>query len=432
MANQKIHEYLIERYTIGDDDYFDIDYYDGAVYTTAKVKGSVIKALAAAINIYTTDGALMGDRTIDGANYGIEWQNLDYEQKSILGVTPAQTDLVSYFINPTSLITGGRLFTIQDIIGSKRRFAILKTGEVEVNEAYRLPLTDGTIGQVLATDGAGNLFFQTAAGNNIYNIDGTLLADRTLTGDNFLLLFQTMGQFIVESHKNGVDGNIIFEVRTDPTNHSFIIRDHNTGVHILACRNGQVEISDAYFLPNSAGTNGQYLRTDGAGTTSWSDMDWQPPHVQLFDAVSSGGLTTQVNALGAGYNRYFNGSGTAGVMSFNIPLKTNGINYNGALIQVRIQNQIFSTNGGGVIRWKVDYKFVTANGTTNAEVGVTTINTDINVVGRGANLLYNDLIATISGASNSDILMLNITRVTGGASTNTNITDAIGVSLTRV
>ena len=156
MANQKIHEYLLERFSVGDDDYFDIDYFDGAVYSTAKVKGSVIKALA--------------------------------------------------------------------------------SGSV-----------------------------------NIYNTDGTLTADRTLTGDNLVLLFQTMGQFIVESHKNGVDGNIIFEVRSDPTDHSFIIRDHNTNVHILACKDGKVEISDNYFLPSVDGTNGQVMKTDGAGNVTFQN-----------------------------------------------------------------------------------------------------------------------------------------------------------------
>lgn len=42
--SQKIHNYLIERFNLGDDDYFDIDYWDGAAYQTAKIKGSTIKA----------------------------------------------------------------------------------------------------------------------------------------------------------------------------------------------------------------------------------------------------------------------------------------------------------------------------------------------------------------------------------------------------
>jgi len=44
MANQKIHEYPLERFTFGDDDYYDIDYWDGVTYQTAKILGSTIKA----------------------------------------------------------------------------------------------------------------------------------------------------------------------------------------------------------------------------------------------------------------------------------------------------------------------------------------------------------------------------------------------------
>ena len=46
MANQQINQYPIERTALGDDDFFDIDYYDGSNYQTAKIRGSVIKGSA--------------------------------------------------------------------------------------------------------------------------------------------------------------------------------------------------------------------------------------------------------------------------------------------------------------------------------------------------------------------------------------------------
>ena len=46
---QKIHNYSIDRTTLGDDDFFDVDYWDGSVYKTAKMKGSVIKASASGL-----------------------------------------------------------------------------------------------------------------------------------------------------------------------------------------------------------------------------------------------------------------------------------------------------------------------------------------------------------------------------------------------
>jgi hypothetical protein len=272
MANQKIHEYLLERFSIGDDDYFDIDYFDGAVYTTAKVKGSVIKAIAGGSdNIYNTDGTLTADRTLDGDGNTLTFDNL---RQLFFNLNPAPIGAtgVEFSVQPN-----GDLFVIRDAGTGDERFRVTQTGNIQFNGSYLFPLFDGAAGQVLTTDGVGNLTFENqAVGTNIYDSNGTLTGDRILTGSNFELLFQTLGQFIVESHQNGVDGNIIFEVRSDAVNHSFIIRDHNTGVHTLACRNGAVEISDNYFLPTNAGTNGQVLTSNGAGNTSWQNLPSAP------------------------------------------------------------------------------------------------------------------------------------------------------------
>lgn len=43
----KIHEYALERLTLGDDDFVDIDYFNGASYESAKIKGQVFKSIVA-------------------------------------------------------------------------------------------------------------------------------------------------------------------------------------------------------------------------------------------------------------------------------------------------------------------------------------------------------------------------------------------------
>ena len=541
----KINEYPLERLVFGDNDYYDVDYFDGVGYQSAKIKGSVIKAgiisaletiytsdgtlnsdrtiqgdlktlfinnlkkysvnvnpnagttaldftivpngdllrirdttanidrlrinqngevlineaysfplldglagqvlatdgagnlsfinMPSDVNIYNSDGALNSARTIDGNSFGIEVQNSDYFLYSVVGYSPAQNELVAFFINPTQLVAGGRLFTIVDALAPKNRLSVLKTGEVEINEAYKLPLIDGTNGQVLKTNGAGVVSWanDTDLINNIYNTDGTLTANRILTGDNFTLLFQSLGKFSVHSHINNAE-NIEFRVRTNTGFYSFIIRDHNTNASLLGVKEGKTEINGAYTLPTVTGTSGQVLTTDGAGVTSWQNIPevWKAPDVQLFDALGSGGLTSTVNA-GAGYNRYFNGTGTAGRLSFNIGLRNNGVDYDGASIQIKFAYQLFNTNGGGNVSFSVIYKFVTANGTTNAETGATVVTTLVNVTGRAVNTLYEDIIATISGASGSDFLMLSIVRNTGGG-TNSDLVDGIGIELIKI
>ena len=50
---QEINQYAIDRTTFGLDDYYDIDYWDGSIYRTAKIKGSVLKAGAGGIGMFS-------------------------------------------------------------------------------------------------------------------------------------------------------------------------------------------------------------------------------------------------------------------------------------------------------------------------------------------------------------------------------------------
>jgi len=69
MANQKIHEYPIERFVYGDDDYYDVDFWDGSIYQTAKIKGSVIKnamLTGIAISLTAPSAFIVGGSPTDG------------------------------------------------------------------------------------------------------------------------------------------------------------------------------------------------------------------------------------------------------------------------------------------------------------------------------------------------------------------------------
>lgn len=109
------------------------------------------------------------------------------------------------------------------------------TDLIEISE-----LVSGTY-QTKSITGQEIIDAASGGGTNIYNTDGTLTADRTLTGDNLTLLFQTMGQFNVHSHKNNTD-NITFETRSDANYHSFAVKDHNTGEELFTIKNKNVTI----------------------------------------------------------------------------------------------------------------------------------------------------------------------------------------------
>ena len=64
----KINQYPLERLTFGDDDYYDIDYWNGTTFETAKIKGSTIKAgiLSGNISFYSNSSSLTTDREVNG------------------------------------------------------------------------------------------------------------------------------------------------------------------------------------------------------------------------------------------------------------------------------------------------------------------------------------------------------------------------------
>ena len=55
MAGIKIHQYPLERTSIGDEDYYDIDYWTGSSYQSAKIKGSTLKNVLGADYIDITN-----------------------------------------------------------------------------------------------------------------------------------------------------------------------------------------------------------------------------------------------------------------------------------------------------------------------------------------------------------------------------------------
>tara|TARA_R110001606_G_scaffold742_3_gene2933 strand:- start:7114 stop:7764 length:651 start_codon:yes stop_codon:yes gene_type:complete len=72
MGQQQINQYALERTTFGDNDYYDIDYYNGSTYQSAKIKGSVIKAGASGIGLFsqTADGATITNTTTETSLLG--------------------------------------------------------------------------------------------------------------------------------------------------------------------------------------------------------------------------------------------------------------------------------------------------------------------------------------------------------------------------
>lgn len=142
--------------------------------------------------------------------------------------------------------------------------------DITIN-GYKLPTTDGTIGQSLVTDGAGNLFWNTPliANSGLAHVSEDLLP--SLGGDlnvNGHVITSTNSAVTLQA-ANG------YQARIDGYNSaSYFIASGD-----WAIINGATIKIGGLGYPTTDGTSGQVLKTDGAGNLSWT-------------TVSSGGISS--------------------------------------------------------------------------------------------------------------------------------------------
>jgi hypothetical protein len=306
----KINEYPLERFGFGDEDYYDVDYFDGVGYQSAKIKGSVIKqAIINSVgNIYNTDGILTNDRTLTGDNFELFFQELGafkvHSHKN-------NTDNVVIEVRNN---TGFYSFIIKDH-NTNEPYLHIKEGKVTINDAYTLPNLDGASGQVLKTNGAGVVSWANEESENIYNTNGTLTDNRTIDGNNNGIDIQNLDYLAIDvTNTGGTVLSDLMQININPTSigaldRLYCIVDIIANKRRLAIiKTGEVVINEAYKLPLLDGTNGQVLTTNGAGVASWvtptASTDFIPKvsgfNVQRFFIWANSSTTTYFSGLLSG------------------------------------------------------------------------------------------------------------------------------------
>jgi hypothetical protein len=288
-------------------------------------------------NIYNSDGVLSSGRVVDmngnflyfsGGSSNILFGFIGSGEKHLQWIDAALNwDL--YNENITNNLKLDRYSSLGGYLDTPL-FVEFSTGNVGVGnqtptekldvsgktKTINFQMTSGaTNGYVLTSDASGNASWQSGAtGNNIYNSDGTLTANRTITqgsfdveftGDEFSRLqtsySSTINPLDNGSFANGVSGtnighqdvtnDLYFDASLVPGNASMDVSVISTGelgginfnssssslIHydgVSTNRTISVDISGTsinqqYYFPNSDGTNGQVLTTDGSGNTSW-------------------------------------------------------------------------------------------------------------------------------------------------------------------
>ncbi len=329
----QIHNYQNEALTFGDDDFYDIDFYTGSGYETKKIKGSTIKtAIANSVpapnvkTLYSDDDSLASDRIVKGSA-GTHFLQLSEMAHFHVDTQGSKTDCVKFTV-PTGETFAS--FIIANSAKGSPMFAV-ENGYVVINDEYRLPLLDGSAGQILSTDGAGLAkwidapqsgvtsvnTFQGAItiqgsgnttvtspqsgvidisssggtiGNTIYSSDDVLVNNRRVSGNsknNFSLTFEDLGFFnvVIPSVSESQPNAVTFIVPTLEKVFQFLIASAKP---LFAVKANRVIINDAYALPNTVGNNGDVITSDGSGGS-----DWTTPS-------SGGGATNSIESTNAG------------------------------------------------------------------------------------------------------------------------------------
>lgn len=112
--------------------------------------------------------------------------------------------------NISSWDSSDRLLVIgngSDAAHKHNALTVLKNGKIYINDAYSLPLSDGAIGNILATDGAGNLLWQDESIIGPKKIDDLDDGKSNLSGSAVYLGYFSGLQNTGESKNTGVGNN---------------------------------------------------------------------------------------------------------------------------------------------------------------------------------------------------------------------------------
>lgn len=192
MANQQINQYTIERLEFGDDDYYDIDYWNGSAYQTAKIKGSVIKGGMApglfaqtddgtAVENTTTETSLLGsgvgsllipaDSWIKGQSYHFQVTgviNANVNDAVHIRLKTGATQLLSGGSSTLFAITGGKYFQY-DIYFTCREIGGPGVGILEGTGTFGRKVDTSSQYRVTSINDTNNTTF-TTTGNNTLDI----------------------------------------------------------------------------------------------------------------------------------------------------------------------------------------------------------------------------------------------------------------------
>jgi hypothetical protein len=157
-------------------------------------------------------------------------------------------------------------------------FVILKAADaLTTDTTFVLPTADGSAGQVLKTDGSGNLSFvnqTTDTNTNLGNSDQTLAADRTIDLDGNDLIFDNSSTEVAKIFATGIiQGKSRLSCKGSGTvGGQLRLNDADDTNNITLKAPTTISSNVSLTLPDADGTSGQVLQTDGSGNLSFATV----------------------------------------------------------------------------------------------------------------------------------------------------------------
>jgi hypothetical protein len=189
--------------------------------------------------------------------------------------------------------------------------------KVSNSTTFVLPTTDGTSGQIIKTDGSGNLTFASVDLANLEsNITLNSLSDVTVPSpsDGQVLTWDNASSSWISSSASGGIVGLSSNGFTDITlssGFSMMPADVNSDIGSLLypfenIYANNVNVGAEYALPSSDGTLNQFLTTDGEGTLSWATISSSGSS----DKIEEGNSSIEVIDTGSNGNLIFNTENT--------------------------------------------------------------------------------------------------------------------------
>ena len=172
------------------------------------------------------------------------------------------------------------------------------------NVTMNFPTTLGTAGDVLTTDGAGNLYWGVGGGGAPITVGSTTIVG----GSNRSIVFDDAGTFGEASSITTNGGSIL--TLGDPISGvtGQLILASNAFNSVTLRASSSATASYTLTFPVTAGSAGQLLTTDGTGTTSWTTVS--PGGGGTVTSISLDPTTTGLTINGATTAQTITTSGT--------------------------------------------------------------------------------------------------------------------------